>query len=88
MTVMDLADDMKTAFADIICTDPEWVRSEFEELVAEEMPGVMTDTMPVAREAGNPFFVLTLHATGTHGALRKRLKKVRSPPLGAGRVRP
>lgn len=88
MAVPGLTDDTRAAFADILCADPEWVQTEFERLVTEALAGVVTDTMPDARDAGHPSFLETLCPTGTSGGLRKRLEKVRSPPRGAGRVRP
>ena len=32
MAVFSPVDDTRTTFADIVCTDAEWVRTEFEQM--------------------------------------------------------
>ncbi|KJL30310.1 hypothetical protein [Microbacterium oxydans] len=88
MSGLDLAEDANVAFADIICSDPEWVQTVFEQIVAEAMPAAMTDTMPGAREAGRQFVHRMLHAQDSRGVAQKRLERVRSPPQRPGRIRP
>lgn len=34
MTVADSVDQVSAEFADIVCSDPEWVAAEFEQIVA------------------------------------------------------
>ncbi|MFJ3489909.1 hypothetical protein [Leifsonia aquatica] len=84
MTVADGVDQVSAEFADIVCSDPEWVAAEFEQIVA----GLWDEPLPARTaasgshsESGPAGWV----ARRSHGALRTLWSAevratIRSPP--------
>lgn len=85
MTVADSVDQASAAFADIVCSDPEWVAAEFAEIVAG-----LSDPAPTRTASSGPRI-----AQGSRRRVTLRypaaswwadvLRTIRSPPHRPGR---
>ncbi len=79
---------VRDEFLDLLCSDPEWLRAEFEEIVAAEWPTAPADPPLAARGAGQPPDSAGLRAGGVRHRLARRPRhpgiggwaRERSPP--------
>ncbi|MFJ3423731.1 hypothetical protein [Leifsonia aquatica] len=90
MTVADGVDQVSAEFADIVCSDPEWVAAEFEQIVSglwdEPLPA-RTTASGSHSESGPAGWV----ARRSHGVSRTLWSAgvratTRSPPCRAGQL--
>ncbi|GAA0422828.1 hypothetical protein HNR14_001297 [Leifsonia naganoensis] len=89
MTVADSVDQVSAEFADIVCSDPEWVAAEFEQIVA----GLWDEPVPPrtaasgSRSASGPASGDARRSSGASRFLWRVdvLATIRSPPRKAVR---
>ncbi|GAB3357373.1 hypothetical protein GCM10027360_17500 [Amycolatopsis echigonensis] len=79
-----------TAFAELVCADPEWARAEFDAIVAANFPAVPPRDRPRPPEpvpARRPSGIRAVRETPERSSERllaaRRWRGARSPPLFA-----
>jgi hypothetical protein len=83
VAVFSPVDDTRTTFADIVCTDAEWVRTEFEQIVSGlVIVSTATSLLPHLPDRPGPGFgrvVSPVDRVGRRGT-EALVERVRAPP--------
>ncbi|WP_223627264.1 hypothetical protein [Microbacterium sp. EST19A] len=83
MAALSPVDDTRTTFADIVCADAEWVRTEFEQIVSSLVTvSTATDVLPhLPDRPGRGFDCLVSPVDGVgHRGTEAPVERVRAPP--------